>query len=123
MLGSFRDLAAGISLHHNLLASSRERHPTLGGSPRTRRDAVADFRNNVVYNLSGATNLGNCRLNLVNNYYRPGPNTPADHKPLATKTENEGATRAFLSGNVFEAMRRSPRTTTRPSISSAGQRV
>ena len=36
MLASFRDLTAGITLHHNLLASSRERHPTLGGSPLTR---------------------------------------------------------------------------------------
>jgi hypothetical protein len=102
MLASFRDLTAGISIHHNLLASSRERHPTLGGSPRTDPQAVADFRNNVVYNLSGATNLANCRINLVHNYYRPGPNTPGDNKPIATKTENPGACRAFLGGNVFE---------------------
>jgi len=101
MLASFRDLTDGISLHHNLFASSRERHPTLAGSPRTRPDAIADFRNNVVYNLSGATNLGNCRINVINNYYQPGPNTPPDAKPLAAKTENEGALRAFLSGNVF----------------------
>ena len=33
MLASFRDLTASITLHHNLFASSRERHPTLGGSP------------------------------------------------------------------------------------------
>ena len=51
MLASFRDLTAGISLHHNLLASSRERHPTLGGSPRTEPEAVVDFRNNVIYNV------------------------------------------------------------------------
>src|SRR5947208_16110986 len=102
MLASFRDLTAGISLHHNLFASSRERHPTLGGSPRTKPEAVADFRNNVVYNLSGATNLGNCRINVVNNYYRPGPNTPADGQPLATKAENPGSTRAYLAGNIFE---------------------
>lgn len=102
MLASFRDLTAGISIHHNLLASSRERHPTLGGSPRTKPDAIIDFRNNVVYNLSGATNLGNCRVNVINNYYRPGPNTPAGAKPLATKTENKGALQAFLAGNIFE---------------------
>ncbi|MGD9724296.1 MAG: polysaccharide lyase family 1 protein [Pirellulales bacterium] len=102
MLASFRDLTAGISLHHNLFASSRERHPTLGGSPRTLPEAVADFRNNVVYNVSGATNLGNCRINVINNYYRPGPNTPRDARPIATKTENPGACQAYLSGNVFE---------------------
>ena len=102
MLASFRDLTGGISLHHNLLASSRERHPTLGGSPHTRPDAVADFRNNVVYNVAGATNLGNCRINVIGNYYRPGPNTRLDSLPLATKMENIDALKAFLSGNIFE---------------------
>ena len=102
MLASFRDLTDSISLHHNLFASSRERHPTLGGSPRTNPEAIVDFRNNVVYNLTGATNLGNCCINMINNDYRPGPDTPQDNLPLATKTENEGALRVFLAGNVFE---------------------
>ena len=101
MLASFRDLTSSISLHHNLFASSRERHPTLGGSRSTRPDAVADFRNNVVYNVSGATNLANCRVNMIENIYIPGPNTPAGSTPVATKTENPGACRAFLAGNVF----------------------
>ncbi len=101
MLASFRDLTDSISLHHNLFASSRERHPTLAGSPRTKPEAIVDFRNNVIYNVSGATNLGNCRINVINNYYLPGPNTPEGAKPLATKTENPGALHAFLYGNVF----------------------
>src|SRR5690606_6583767 len=101
MLASFRDLTAGISLHHNLFASSRERHPTLGGSPRTDRTAVADLRNNVIYNVSGAANLGNCRINVIGNYFRPGPNTPRGAKPLAVKTENEGALKVFLQDNLF----------------------
>jgi hypothetical protein len=101
MLASFRDLTGSISLHHNLFASSRERHPTLGGSPRTWPDAIADFRNNVVYNVSGATNLANCRINVINNFYRPGPNTPERGLPLAAKTDT-GTLKVFLSGNVFE---------------------
>ena len=101
MLASFRDLTAGITLHHNLLASSRERHPTLGGSPRTRAEAVVDFRNNVVYNVSGATNLGNCHINLINNFYLSGPDTPSAALPIATKTENAGALMVFVAGNVF----------------------
>ena len=102
MLASFRDLTANISLHHNLFASSRERHRTLGGNPRTDPDAIVDFRNNVIYNVSGATNLGNCKINMVNNYFRPGPDTPDDHMPLAVKAENRGATKVFVTGNVFE---------------------
>ena len=101
MLASFRDLTDSISIHHNLLASSRERHPTLGGSPRTKAEAIIDFRNNVVYNPAGATNLGNCRINVINNVFPPGPNTPAGALPIATKTENEGVLRVFLSGNSF----------------------
>lgn len=106
MLGSFRDLTDSITVHHNLLASSRERHPTLGGSPRTRREAIVDFRDNVVYNLEGATNLGNCCINVINNYYRPGPNTPANGQPFATKFENDGAIKVYMSGNVFEGNER-----------------
>ncbi len=102
MLASFRDLTASISLHHNLFASSRDRHPTLGGSPRTKPDAIADFRDNVVYNVTGATNLGNCQINVINNVYRPGPNASKEYMPLATKFENEGALRVFLAGNVFD---------------------
>ena len=102
MLASFRDLTDHISIHHNLFASSRDRHPTLGGSPRTRPDAIADFRNNVIYNLSGATNLGNCQINVINNVYRSGPNTPKGNHPLATKTENRDALKVYLKGNLFE---------------------
>ena len=50
----------------------------------------------------GATNLGNCRVNVINNYFRPGPNSPANHQPLAVKAENRGATKAYLAGNLFE---------------------
>ncbi|MBX3440008.1 MAG: hypothetical protein KF861_21135, partial [Planctomycetaceae bacterium] len=74
----------------------------LGGSPKTDPEAVADFRNNVIYNLTGATNLGNCRINVINNVYRPGPDTPASGKPLATKIENPHALKVFLDGNRFE---------------------
>ena len=102
MLASFRDLTDGISLHHNLFASSRERHPTLGGSRDTKPGAVADFRNNVVYNVTGATNFANCHVSFINNYYRPGPNTKPNTKPLATKTEVPDACKVFMAGNVFE---------------------
>ena len=39
MLASFRDLTGNISLHHNLFASSRDRHPTLGSGSRRRGPA------------------------------------------------------------------------------------
>jgi pectate lyase len=102
MLSSFRDLTGHISIHHNLFCSSRDRHPTLGSGSKTRPGMIIDYRNNVVYNLSGATNLGDAHINFINNDYRPGPNTPKNNHPLATKTGTDDQLKAFLSGNVFE---------------------
>lgn len=96
MLMSFRKIKGGISIHHNLLFSSRDRHPTLGGH--------LDFRNNVIYNWEGACNLGIGRFNLIANYWRPGPNTDfkRDPFPISPKVEESDGTTGFLSGNVFE---------------------
>jgi pectate lyase len=102
MLASFRDLTGPISIHHNLFCSSRDRHPTLGSGAKTRPGVLIDYRNNVVYNLSGATNLGDARINFINNDYRPGPDTPKDNHPLATKVGTKDQLEVFLSGNVFE---------------------
>ncbi len=102
MLASFRDLTGNISIHHNLFASSRERHPTLASGEKTRPGVIVDFRNNVVYNLSGATNLGDAHINFINNYYRPGPNTPRDNFPLAVKIGSPDKLEVFMTGNTFE---------------------
>ena len=107
MLMSFRKIKGSISIHHNLLFSSRDRHPTLGGYPPPESDAksVFDFRNNVIYNWEGACNLATGRFNLVANYWRPGPNTkPYDKEmPIQPKAEAHDVTTGFLSGNVFES--------------------
>jgi len=102
MLSSFRDLTGNISIHHNLFASSRDRHPTLASGAKTRPGVIVDYRNNVVYNLSGATNLGDAHINFIDNFYRPGPNTPKDNHPLATKIGTPDQLKAFLRGNLFE---------------------
>jgi pectate lyase len=102
MLASFRDLTGNISIHHNLFCSSRDRHPTLGSGEKTRAGVIIDYRNNVVYNLSGATNLGDAHINFINNYYRPGPNTPRNNHPLATKVGTKDKLKLFLLGNFFE---------------------
>jgi pectate lyase len=102
MLASFRDLTGNISIHHNLFASSRERHPTLASGEKTQPGVIVDFRDNVVYNLSGATNLGDAHINFINNDYRPGPNTPRDNFPLAVKIGSPDKLKLFMSGNTFE---------------------
>ena len=106
MLMSFRKIKGSISVHHNLLFSSRDRHPTLGGYPPPESDSnsIFDFRNNVIYNWEGACNLATGRFNLVANYWRPGPNTDfkRDFFPIAPKAEAQNVTIGFLDGNVFE---------------------
>lgn len=106
MLMSFRKIKGSISIHHNLLFSSRDRHPTLGGypPPESSADSIFDFRNNVIYNWEGACNLATGRFNLVANYWRPGPNTKPYEKemPIQPKAEAHDVTTGFLSGNVFE---------------------
>ena len=111
MLMSFRKVKGDLTLHHNLLFSSRNRHPTLGGSPQTDKNARIDYRNNVNYNWRGPTNLGNGTFSIVGNYYRPGPDTnygegelPTDtvRLPFAPKTTRQNSTRGFMGGNVFE---------------------
>jgi hypothetical protein len=106
MLMSIRKTKGNVSIHHNLLFSSRDRHPTLGGypPPQSSVDAIFDFRNNVIYNWEGACNLATGRFNLINNYWRPGPNTDfeRDPYPIAPKAEAQNVTTGFLGGNIFE---------------------
>lgn len=105
MLGSYRDIKKNVSIHHNLMASSRDRHPTLGSGERADTMAICDFRNNVVYNWRGGTNLGEVRHNFLNNYYKPGESTNFGYKqnnPLQIKSSRAQCAKGYLRGNYFE---------------------
>jgi len=69
------------SFHHNLFAHCKSRTPRFNGN-RTGYSENADFRNNVIYNWSTYQTYGGegGNYNIVNNYYKFGPNTPADKK-------------------------------------------
>ena len=102
MLSSYSHLLGNVTVHHNLMASSRNRHPTLGGGNRTDTTAVVDFRNNLVFNWASGTNFGQCRHNLINNYYKPGESTDyKENKPLRMKSERATSGVGYLSGNYF----------------------
>lgn len=69
------------SFHHNLLAHHNSRNPRFSGS-KYETDVPSrqlDFRNNVIYNwgMNSAYGGEEGEHNLVNNYYKPGPATPA----------------------------------------------
>lgn len=69
---------AGASFHHNLLAHHESRVPRLGPRPGTQDREYVDMRNNVFYNWAGNGCYGGegMKVNIVNNYYKPGPATP-----------------------------------------------
>ncbi len=68
---------SGASYHHNLLAHHVSRTPRLGPRPGTQTDERMDMRNNVIYNWAGEGCYGGegMNVNIVNNYYQPGPGT------------------------------------------------
>jgi pectin methylesterase-like acyl-CoA thioesterase len=69
------------SMHHNLIAHCRNRNPRFAGintyTPSTIGIENVDFRNNVLYNWGINTVYGGegGNYNVVNNYYKYGPNT------------------------------------------------
>ncbi|MCM1519449.1 MAG: hypothetical protein NC098_01525 [Lachnoclostridium sp.] len=73
---------AGASYHHNLVANHGSRTPRFGPRPGTQKDERMDFRNNVIYNWGGNGCYGGegMKVNVVNNYYKPGPATPSGTK-------------------------------------------
>lgn len=68
---------SGASFHHNLMCHHESRVPRLGPRPTTQMDERMDMRNNVLYNWGGNGCYGgeNMNVNIVNNYYKPGPAT------------------------------------------------
>ena len=73
---------SGTSFHHNLIAHHGSRTPRLGPRPTTQLDERMDMRNNVIYNFGGNGCYGGegMTVNIVNNYYKPGPGTSTDKK-------------------------------------------
>ena len=100
MCSSYRDGKGPATMHHNIYASSRSRHPTINGGP-----AVVEFCNNLDYNWQKGHNLSGDKLNLLGNYYRAGPSMHVGFKPIQFKSGNKPPTsRGYLRGNHFKGL-------------------
>lgn len=83
-------------------------------------DGGFNLVNNVTFNWWNRSVDGgdeNSRLNIINNYFKPGPITPKDKpiahrivKPESSRDKNKPDTfgKAYVSGNVVEEMPVSP---------------
>ena len=73
---------SGASFHHNLIVHHTSRTPRLGPRPTTQLDERMDMRNNVIYNFgsNGCYGGEGMKVNIVNNYYKPGPGSPTGNK-------------------------------------------
>jgi hypothetical protein len=81
---------SGASYHHNLIAHHVSRTPRLGPRPGTQTDERMDMRNNVIYNWTGNGCYGGegMKVNIVNNYFKPGPGTPTDKRGMRIAAVN-----------------------------------
>ena len=83
---------SGASYHHNLLAHHDSRCPRLGPRVTTQEDERVDLRNNVYYNWGGNGCYGGegQNINIVNNYYKPGPGTAKRGKRIEQRIAQLG---------------------------------
>jgi hypothetical protein len=103
MGASYRNPSGNVSLHHNLYATCRDRHPSLG-SQNDPPQFIVDFRNNIDYNWSdpGSCNFCDSFINCINNLWRPGPMTDPFKLPIAMKGGLPDMAKGHMEGNVFE---------------------
>ena len=68
---------SGATFAHNLMAHHANRMPRMNPRVHTQADERMDLRNNVFYNWGGDGCFGGeaMDVNIVNNYYKPGPGT------------------------------------------------
>ncbi|MDN3668078.1 polysaccharide lyase [Echinicola jeungdonensis] len=72
------------TFHHNLFACNTARNPSIGMS------GAFDFRNNVIFNWRHRTMDGGDEtslINVINNYYKPGPATNEDMLAVFARVE------------------------------------
>jgi pectate lyase len=96
-----------ISYHHNLFAHATARTPSVAGQARE-RTVLMDHRNSVIYNWEHRSCDGKpVSINVVNNYYKPGPATlPAVRRRIARIDDTRAAygydSVWHIAGNVVE---------------------
>ncbi|WP_320774766.1 Ig-like domain-containing protein [Streptomyces sp. CRN 30] len=90
-----------VTYHHNLLAHQGGRNPRFSFVEDVAQRV--DHRNNVIYNHGYTSCYGGewaDGVNMVANYYKPGPNTLAEVAPVIVSPDRGGSW--HVAGNVVE---------------------
>ncbi len=96
-----------VSYHHNLFAHATARTPSVAGQARE-RTVLMDHRNSVIYNWAHRSCDGKpVSINVVNNYYKPGPATLPDVRRRIVRIDDTRAAYGYdsiwhIAGNVVE---------------------
>lgn len=100
-----------VSMHHNLIASHKSRNPKIGTSETvsmtpgyTDKDTVVDMWNNVIYNWGDKAGYGaenGANVNIVNNYYKPGPATPEEKRARIFELSPGNKYQPKWSGDIY----------------------
>lgn len=99
------DDSTDISIHHNLFVHNNERNPLIKGGTRT------EVINNVIYNwgnagtrVNDAEGAGVSNTNIINNYYKRGPNivTSRDPRGITIDSNTTTGSKVYISGNSLE---------------------
>lgn len=105
------------SFHHNLIASNVSRSPRFGTVTKNDQNLFIDFVNNINYNYGKANSCyggenkwspaGTAKINLVNNYYKPGPAYPGTSKayffcPSYNTAGGTTLSHFYVNGNYME---------------------
>jgi hypothetical protein len=106
------------SFHHNLMAHHDSRNPRLGeeGGKAFALTNLVDLRNNVIYNWGPNNSVYGgeaMNVNIVNNYYKPGPATTKKERIMAIDKNMTSGTeiyniwgRFYIDGNVVDGSSR-----------------
>lgn len=105
------------SFHHNLLAHHDSRNPRLGeeAGKAFALTNLVDLRNNVLYNWGNNSTYGGeaMNVNIVNNYYKPGPVTTKSERIISIDKNKTSGTEVydiwgkfFIDGNFVEGSTR-----------------
>ena len=110
---SYAGIWGGINvcMHHNIIASHKSRNPKIGTSETVSMtaghpdsDTVVDMWNNVFYNWGDKAGYGaenGANVNIVNNYYKPGPATPDNKRARIFELSAGNKYQKNWSGDIY----------------------